>query len=110
MVGKLMVGGAAVGAGGAALAGCFLFGYALGIEYALNSVANLRHIAECIGDDTEEGCQWVYNSTMRDLAGKPVGSLQHGDRYAKPFEQVPVLGRLTYDLATNKMEPVRVYP
>ena len=109
MVGKLMVGGAAVGAGGAALAGCFLFGYALGIEYALNSAANLRHSAECIGDDTEEGCQWVYNSTMREL-GKPDGPLQPGDRYAKPFEGVPVLGRLTYDLATNKMESVRVYP
>ncbi len=108
MVGKLMVGGAAVGAGGAALAGCFLFGYALGIEYALNSAANLRHVAECVGEG-DEGCEWVYNSTMREL-GKPEGPLQYADRYIRPFEGVPVLGRLTYDLATNKMEPVRVYP
>ena len=69
---------------------------------------NLRHVAECIGEGGE-GCEWVYNSTMREL-GKPVGPLQSADRYVRPFEGVPVLGSLTYDLATNKMEPVRVYP
>lgn len=77
-------------------------------EYALNSAANLRHVAECVAEG-DEGCEWVYNSTMREL-GKPEGPLQYADRYTRPFEGVPVLGRLIYDLATNKMEPVRVYP
>jgi hypothetical protein len=108
LVGKLAV----AGAGGAALAGSFLLGYALGTVYALNSVANLRHLAECRAQEgrESEACEWVFNSSVRQLAGEPVPSSQHGDRYAKPFEGVPVLGRLTYDLAHPPRGPVRVYP
>ncbi len=108
MVGKLAV----AGAGGAALAGCFLWGYFTGIEYALNSVANLRQLAECRAQEgrESEGCEWVFNSSVRQLAGTPVASTQHGDRYAIPFEEVPVLGRVTYDLAHPAREFARVYP
>jgi hypothetical protein len=100
--------GRAVGAaGGVALAGCFLWGYFTGIEYALNSVANLRHRAEC---RAHEGREWVFHPSMRQLAGEPVASTQHGDRYARPLEGVPLLGRITYDLAHPPRGPVRAYP
>ena len=102
---NLVIGAVLTGTAGFALAGCWLFGYCLGIEYALNSVANLRRVAECEG---EEGCEWVFHSGMGQLGGERVASTQHGDRYARPFEGAPILGKITYDLAHPAGGPVRV--
>lgn len=79
----------------------FLRGYTWGIEYALNNVKNLRHEAECIGED---GCEWVRRTgSLR--AGEPITSSELL-RFVKPFSEVPwwlgnvpPLSNIEYDLA-----------
>ena len=79
----------------------FLRGYTWGIEYALNNVKNLRHKAECIGED---GCEWVHQSGS-PLAGESIASFEHLS-LLKPFTEVPwwlgnvpLLRDVKYDVA-----------
>src|SRR3712207_8267629 len=57
-----------------------LFPYTTLFRSALDSVANLRHLAGCRAQEgrESEGCEWVFNSSVRPLAGEPVASSEHG--------------------------------
>jgi hypothetical protein len=91
---------------GAALAGGFLWGYAWGVEYALNNIANLRYFAECKGRWPSE---WVFHPDSGEPnAGKPVAATQDARRYARPFARLSVLRRLEYDLA-EKLPRIKPY-
>ena len=79
----------------------FLRGYTWGIEYALNNVKNLRHRAECVG---ENGCEWVFQAGSPH-AGEPIASSKYLCSL-KPFSEVPwwlgnipILRDIEYDVA-----------
>lgn len=79
----------------------FLRGYTWGIEYALNNVKNLRHRAECVGED---GCEWVFPSGD-SRTGESAASAEHLC-LLKPFSEVPwwlgnvpLLRDIEYDIA-----------
>lgn len=84
-----------------------MWGYTWGIQYALNSITNLRRFAECTG---EWGSEWVFHQHSGEPnAGRLVAETEDVRRYARPFEGVPALGRLEYDLA-EPLPPINVTP
>lgn len=98
----LIIVAAVVGVGAPFLAAGILLGYTRGIQGILESIDNLRRVAECKG---EFGCEWVYHSDS-ELAGQPFPA-EHEFGHYRPFWWVPFLNRIKYDL-TERLPPIEV--